>query len=62
MKHYSPILFSALLLASLGLGVAGCVGYVDDGPGYYHRGWYNDGPWMGGPRGFVEVGVHPMRR
>ena len=61
MKHLQKILLSLLLTACLALGLSACVGYVDDGPGYYgHDSWYHDGPWMGGgPRGYVGIGISP---
>jgi hypothetical protein len=62
MKRIQKILLTAMLMAGLGFGLSACVGYVDDGPGYYgHDHWYHDGPWMGGPRGYVGVGVHARR-
>lgn len=45
-----------LFIVAIGVGVAGCVGYVDSGGGgYVGTGgvWIADGPWMdGGGRGF----------
>jgi hypothetical protein len=64
MNRFKKLIISSLLLLGIGFGLTACVGVVDDGPGYYHHdGWYHDGPWMGGPRGYVGVGVgiHPYR-
>jgi len=62
MKHCQKLVLAALLLAGLVLGTVGCVGYVDDGPGYYRQDhWYHDGPWMDGPRGYIGIDVHPGR-
>jgi len=60
MKRIQKLLLTAMLMAGLALGLTACVGYVGDGPGY-HDNWYHDGPWMGGPRGYVGVGVHAGR-
>jgi hypothetical protein len=57
MKRIQKLLLTAMLM----IGLTACVGYVGDGPGYYHDHWYHDGPWMGGPRGYVGVGVHAGR-
>ena len=57
------VLLLGLLLASVGFGLSACVAEVDDGPYYYHHDhWYHDGPWMGGPHGYVGVGVHEYHR
>ena len=71
MKSIRKIFLPALFLISLGLGLGSCVGYVDERPGYYGHGhgyygrdpWFNDGPWMDGPRGYIGIGigVHPVR-
>ena len=64
MKHIRKILLTSMILIGLGLGLGSCVGYVDGGRGGYygHDRWYHDGPWMDGPRGFVGIGIHPVRR
>ncbi len=64
----------ASAVTGFGLALAGCTGYVAAGgpvygpdpvvygPGYYgDRGWYHDGAWMNGPRGYAHVNVHPVR-
>ena len=50
-----------VLAALLGLGgLVACVGEAEVGPGYYWRdGWYDEGPWFCGPRGYVGIDVHP---
>jgi len=66
MKNISKILLFALVLSGLHFGLAGCVAEVGGG-GYYRGGgpWYHDGPWMdggrwgGGPRGRVDIDIHP---
>ena len=58
MKRIKKILLTTVIMAGLGFGLTACIGYVDDGPGYYRGGgWYHDGPWMGGPRGYGGVNV-----
>jgi hypothetical protein len=73
MKHITRSLFIATALLGLGFGLSSCVGYVGGGPGYIGPGYYNrshyynhdlwfqDGPWFDGPRGYIGIGIHPMR-
>ena len=71
MKHLPKFLFTAVIFLGLGAGLGGCVGgYIeaDSGPGYGrypgyygHDRWYNDGPWMSGPRGYIGIEIHPLR-
>lgn len=61
MKPIKKHFLATLIIIVAGAGLCSCVGYVDGGGGY-GRGWHDDGPWFGGPRGYVGVGVHPFRR
>lgn len=62
MKRLHALLLS-LLLVAVGFGLTACVAEVGGGGPYYHGDvWYHDGPWMGGPHGYVGVGVHPYHR
>lgn len=65
MKDIKKILPGTFILLGLISGLIGCVAEVG-GPGYYRGGpWYHDGPWMdggrwgGGPRGNVDIDIHP---
>jgi len=60
MKATKKTLLVLLALSGLG-GLAACVGEAEVGPGYYQDGWYDDGPWFCGPRGYIGIDVHPDR-
>lgn len=72
MNPLKKLLLATTLLVGVIGALTGCNGYVETsgyygdpfyGPGYYgHDRWYDDGPWMDGPRGYVGIGIHPMRR
>ena len=61
MNRNLKILYTSILMLSLGFGLTACIGYVGDSGGYRDRGWHDDGPWMGGPRGYIGIGIHPDR-
>jgi len=67
MKNIKFLSFGTfVLLAGLQFWLVGCVADVG-GPVYYRHEdhWYHDGPWMdgdrwgGGPRGGVDIDIHP---
>ncbi len=76
MKHFSRILFGALLLTGVQFASSGCVvdGYASEGVYYgpgYRDPWFRDGRWMDGDRGHggrrghgggkVDVYISPPR-
>jgi hypothetical protein len=64
MKPIKKILLFTLVLSGLQFWLGGCVAEVG-GRGHYGGPWYHDGPWMnggrwgGGPRGRVDIDIHP---
>ena len=63
MKNLKIILLGALILAGLEFELTGCVAEVagrrGGGPWYHEGPWMDGGHWGGGPRGTVNIEVHP---